>query len=378
MSFVNFFYRRFRRRDSGTQYRTMWQVLHIDLLLMINLVFLIFVGFIILYSAGNEQFSLIVHQAGNIAVAFMVMLILAQIPPWFYQRWSPWIYLLSLAALALVMVKGHTAMGAQRWLNLGLVKVQPSDLMRIALPMVLAWYFGNRTLPPTFKDLIVCAILILIPAAITAKEPDLGSALVLVAGGLCVLLFAGMRWRIIVGIAILASICAPIAWHHLHEYQKQRVLIFLDPEHDPLGAGYHIIQSKIAIGSGGVFGKGWMHGTQSQLHYLPENETDFIFAVAAEEFGLIGCCLLILIYLGITFRSFMIAFQAQDTYSRLLGSGLSMLFFLSVFINMGMVSGLLPVVGLPLPMVSYGGTSMTTLLAGFGILMSIHGHKRLM
>jgi len=373
-----FFRRRLRLRNSGTQYRTVWQLLHIDLILLANLALLIFAGYIILYSASNENNMVIIRQTANISVALSVMFFLAQIPPWFYQRWSPWFYTLSLLCLFAVPFTGHTAMGAQRWLNLGIIKFQPSDLMRIAIPMMLSWYFSNRDLPPSLKDLGVAALIIFIPAGITAKEPDLGSALVLIAGGLAVLLLAGIRWRVIFLLALLACIASPIAWHFMHDFQKQRVLTFLDPERDPLGSGYHIIQSKIAIGSGGLFGKGWMHGSQAYLNYLPEHSTDFIFAVASEEFGLLGCAFLLLIYIGIAFRSLFIASQAQDTYSRLLAGSLTLLFFLSVFINMGMVTGLLPVVGLPLPMVSYGGTSMTTLMAGFGILMSIHCHKRLM
>lgn len=378
MAVAAFFRRRLRLRNSGTQYRTVWQLLHIDLILLANIVLLIFAGYIILYSASNENNMVIIRQTANISVALLVMFFLAQIPPWFYQRWSPWFYTLSLLCLFAVPFTGHTAMGAQRWLNLGIIKFQPSDLMRIAIPMMLSWYFSNRDLPPSLKDLGVAALIIFIPAGITAKEPDLGSALVLIAGGLAVLLLAGIRWRVIFLLIVLACIASPIAWHFMHDFQKQRVLTFLDPERDPLGSGYHIIQSKIAIGSGGLFGKGWMHGSQAYLNYLPEHSTDFIFAVASEEFGLLGCAFLLLIYIGIAFRSLFIASQAQDTYSRLLAGSLTLLFFLSVFINMGMVTGLLPVVGLPLPMVSYGGTSMTTLMAGFGILMSIHCHKRLM
>jgi len=250
--------------------------------------------------------------------------------------------------------------------------------MRIAIPMMLAWYFSQKELPPTGKDLLISAAIIFIPAMITAKEPDLGSAIIIASGGLCVLLFAGIRWRVIFGLMILTSAAAPFIWHFMHGYQKQRVLTFLNPNRDPLGTGYHIIQSKIAIGSGGIFGKGWLHGTQSHLHFLPEHATDFIFAVSGEELGLIGCSILLLIYLLIVSRCLYIASQAQDTFTRLLAGGLSLLFFISVFVNMGMVTGILPVVGLPLPLISYGGSSMLTILASFGILMSIHGHKKLM
>ncbi len=243
--------------------------------------------------------------------------------------------------------------------------------------MMLAWYYANRPLPPTIKDLFLSGIIILVPAALTLKQPDLGTAIILVAGGLSILLFAGIRWRIIFIVACLILIAMPLIWHFMHAYQQDRILTFFNPERDPLGTGYHIIQSKIAIGSGGIFGKGWLQGTQSHLHFLPEHATDFIFAVCGEEFGLIGCLFLLLIYICITVRCLYISAKAQDTYTRLLAGGLSLTFFISVFVNIGMVCGILPVVGLPLPLVSYGGSSMLILMAGFGILMSIHGHKKL-
>jgi len=369
---------RFQRRDSGTQYRHWWQLIHIDFILLISILLLNIFGFFILYSASNEQFSLVLSQMGHISFAVIIMLVLAQLPPYWYQRWAPWFYFFSLIALLLVLIIGHISLGAQRWISLGLFRFQPSDLMLLALPMMLAWYFANKALPPNTKEVILSSLIILIPAVFTAKEPDLGSGIVIFTTGACLLLLAGIRWRIILYLLIGILLMAPFLWHFMRFYQRQRVLTFLNPERDPLGAGYHIIQSKIAIGSGGLLGKGWLMGTQSHLQFLPEHATDFIFAVCGEEFGLFGALILLLLYTAIILRCFYIASQAQDTFTRLLAGALSALFFISVFVNIGMVSGILPVVGLPLPMISYGGTSMVTLMASFGILMSIHGHKRLL
>lgn len=369
--------KRLKRQPIGSQYRTIWQIMHIDPWLLIALLTLITLGLFILYSASNQNMATVDSQLSHVMVALILMFVLAQIPPWLYQRWAVTIYSFSLISLILVLIIGHTTLGAQRWLNLGIIHFQPSDLMRIALPIALACYFHNRELPPNMSELLISACIMFIPAFITAKEPDLGSAIVLLVGGFSILLFAGIRWRFISFLIGLGMCAAPVLWYFMHDYQKQRVLVLLNPERDPLGAGYHIIQSKIAIGSGGLFGKGWLQGSQSHLHYLPENATDFIFSVTGEEFGLVGCVILIALYLIITLRCFYISAQAQDTFTRLLGSSLSLLFFFSAFVNMGMVMGLLPVVGLPLPLISYGGTSMATLFAGFGILMSIHSHRKL-
>ena len=373
-----FFKKRLRKHDSGTQYRTFWQLLHIDLLLLVSTLLLIIFGFFILYSASNREFNMVAQQAAHIALALIIMFIFAQIPPWVYERWSPWFFAFSLIALLAVLVIGRISLGAQRWISLGFVRFQPSDFMKLAIPMVLAWYFSKRELPPKMKEIFVALMITLIPAAITMAEPDLGSAIILIASGACVLLLAGLSWRLIIACFAALLVSAPILWHFMHGYQKERILTFLNPERDPLGTGYHIIQSKIAIGSGGIFGKGWLHGTQSHLHFLPEHATDFIFAVTGEEFGLIGGIILLVLYLSIVTRCIFIALKAQNTYTRLLAGSLAFLFFISVFVNMGMVSGILPVVGLPLPLISYGGTSMMTILAGFGILMSIHCHKNLL
>lgn len=375
---VKFLQQKFQRKESGTQYRTFAQLLHLDFLLLFGIFTLVIFGFFILYSASNQQFSTVSQEIMHIALAMLVMFVVAQIPPRFFQKWSVWLYAVGIILLIIVLTIGRIEKGAQRWLNLGLLRFQPSELMKIAIPMILAWYYSYRDLPPRFKDLIISTGIIIVPVLLTAKEPDLGTAIILLFGGLCILLFAGIRWRYIVSSIALLLVFVPILWHHLHDYQRQRILTFLNPERDPLGAGYHTIQAKIAIGSGGIFGKGWLQGTQAHLHFLPEHATDFIFAVCGEEFGLIGCSLLLLLYLYITLCCVRIANQAQDTYTRLLAASLALMFFISVFVNIGMVTGLLPVVGLPLPLISYGGSSMLTLMTSFGILMSIHGHKKLL
>lgn len=365
------------RRPIGKQYRRPWQVLHLDPLLLPALSALIIYGLFVLYSAGNEHRSLVISQVIHFIMAITVMIAVAQISPQWLMRWTPWFYALSLVLLFVVLLTGHAAKGAERWINLAGFRFQPSELAKLSIPMMLAWYYDRRHLPVTFSDLLISAAIILVPTAMVMKQPDLGTAIIIMLSGACILLFAGIHWRWIVGMIIAMIACLPLLWHFMHAYQRQRVLTFLSPERDPLGAGYHIIQSKIAIGSGGLMGKGWLHGTQSHLHFLPEHTTDFIFSVSAEEFGLIGACLLMLIYFLISCRGLYIASQAKRKFSRLLASSLSLIFFLAAFINMGMVSGILPVVGVPLPLVSYSGTSMMTLLAGFGIIMSIYGHQPL-
>jgi len=318
------------------------------------------------------------RQLSRLGLAFLTMLVFAQIPPHKYKAWTPGLFGVGVLLLLAVLLIGKIGNGAQRWLDLGVFRFQPSEMMKLAVPMMVAWFLSFKTLPPNAKVLALASVLILIPAFLTAKQPDLGTGLLIAISGGSVLLFAGIGWRIISGLFASAAVGAPILWHFMHQYQKQRVLTFLNPERDPLGHGYHIIQSKIAIGSGGIFGKGWLNGTQSHLHFLPEHATDFIFSVCGEEFGLFGCTLLILLYLAIVARILYIASQAQDSYTRLLASSLALTFFLSVFVNVGMVTGILPVVGLPLPLISYGGTSMVTLMASFGILMSIQTHRRLL
>jgi len=335
-------------------------------------------GMVVLWSAGGQDTGLLLRQAVRLGVALGVMVIVAQIPPKILRLWSPWIFLGGLALLALVLVGGDVGKGAQRWLDLGLIRFQPSEIMKLAVPMMAAWYLHDRPLPPRFVELLVVVALVVAPAVMIAMQPDLGTALLVGAAGILVVLLGGLRMRLIAGLGALAVALAPALWHVMHDYQRRRVLTFLNPESDPLGAGYHIIQSKIAIGSGGLFGKGWLNGTQAQLEFLPERSTDFIFAVLGEEFGLFGQGLLILAYLFVVGRGLYIATQAQDTYTRLLAGSISLTFFVYVFVNTGMVTGLLPVVGVPLPLISYGGTSMVTLMIGFGILMSVHGHRNLL
>jgi rod shape determining protein RodA len=336
-------------------------------------------GLLILYSASSQNMVMVSKQCLHLALAASVMVVMAQIPPVTYRRWAPFLFLIALVFLAMVLVVGHRGKGAARWLNLGFMRFQPSEMMKLALPMFLAWYCHRIHLPLSGRTLFFAALAIVLPALLTAKEPDMGTAILQAAAGGSVLLLAGMSWYLMAILATGLAIATPIVWHFfMHAYQKQRILTFLNPERAPLGAGYHIIQSKIAIGSGGLFGKGWLHGTQSHLHFLPENSTDFIFAVSGEETGFVGGLILIGLFMLVVVRGLQITLQAQDTFSRLLAGSLTLTFFVSFFINIGMVTGILPVVGVPLPLISYGGSSMVTLMASFGILMSIQTHRRLL
>ena len=354
------------------------RVLHLDAQLVTALLLLSGAGLAILYSATNESIGAVQNQIIRMTVAFTAMVIMAQIPPDTLRRWTPWVFIAGLIMLVLVLLVGTYGQGAKRWLDLGLFRFQPAELMKLAIPMLVAWYLGMRKLPPTLLQTIIITIAIVIPTGLIVMQPDLGTSLLVAASGFFALFLAGLRWRIMITVALAAAAAAPVFWMFLmREYQKQRVLTLFDPERDPLGTGYHIIQSTIAIGSGGMFGKGWLNGTQAQLEFLPERNTDFIFAVFAEEFGLMGVLILLALYLFIIGRGLYIALKAQDTYCRLLAGSLTLTFFVYVFVNIGMVSGLMPVVGLPLPLISYGGTSMVTLMAAFGILMSIHTHRKL-
>lgn len=358
--------------------RSIWQALHIDVPLLFALLLLIILGLLILYSASGQNLAMVEQQAAHIGVAALVMIGFAQVSPRTYQRWAPWLYITGVILLTAVLFIGHIGKGGERWLNLGFFRFQPSEMMKLAIPMFLAWHFHKIHLPLRFRSILFAAIIVLIPAVLTAKEPDLGTGLLLAIGGLSVLLLAGLSWRLMGLLLAFGAFGAPILWYFMYAYQRQRVLTFFNPERDPLGNGYHIIQSKIAIGSGGLFGKGWLNGTQSHLHFLPEHSTDFIFAVCGEEFGFVGSTILILLFMAIIMRGLYITVKAQDTFTRLLAGSLTLTFFFSFFINMGMVTGILPVVGLPLPLVSYGGSSMVTLMAGFGILMSIQTHRKLL
>jgi len=355
------------------------QRLHFDTPLLAGLTVLAVYGLIILYSASGQSEQQIIRQVLRLSLAFVAMVVLAWIPPRIYQKWTPLIYGIGVALLLAVLLIGSKGKGAQRWLDFGLMRFQPSEIMKLAVPMMVAWYFADRPLPPRFSEVIGALAILGVPTLLIMVQPDLGTSILIASSGVAVIFLAGLSWRIIFGGLLAVAIYAPLHWIYvMKDYQKQRVLTFLDPEKDPLGAGYHIIQSEIAIGSGGLHGKGWLHGTQSQLEFLPERNTDFIFAVLSEEFGFYGVLLLLCIYLFIIGRGFFITINAQDTYTRLLAGAITMTFFVYIFVNIAMVSGLLPVVGLPLPLVSYGGSSMVTLFASFGILMSIHTHKKLL
>lgn len=356
-------------------YRLTPKALHVDWPLLGSLFLLIILGLIILFSASNQDSGMILRQSLRLVVAFGIMLVFAFIPPHKYKLWTPWIYGFGLMLLIAVIGMGKIGKGAQRWLDLGIFRFQPSEIMKLAVPMMTAWYFDRQSLPVTFKMLFFASLIIFVPALLIAKQPDLGTGLIVAAAGLSVVFLAGIRLRIIFFLSAGAALMAPFLWHILHDYQKNRIITFLHPENDPLGTGYHIIQSKIAIGSGGAIGKGWLEGSQSHLNFLPEHATDFIFAVSGEEFGFVGGVILVILIALISLRGLHIARQAQTSFTRLLAASLSITFFLSAFVNIGMVMGILPVVGVPLPLVSYGGTAMVTFLAGFGILMSISTHR---
>ncbi len=334
-------------------------------------------GLVVLYSAVGESNRLLMNQVIRLGVALVAMIVVAQMSPDFLRRWTPWGFLAGLVLLVLVLTTGEVRQGAQRWLDLG-IRFQPSEIMKLAVPMMAAWYLHDRQIPPKPGQLLVLAVIIILPTVLIARQPDLGTSLLIAASGIIVIVLAGLSIRLMLGLAVLSVPGAVVLWNFMQDYQKQRVLTLLDPDSDPLGAGYNIIQSKIAIGSGGLFGKGWTNGSQAQLEYLPERDTDFIFAVMGEELGLLGVLALLVLYVFVIGRGLFIAIQAHDTYSRLLAGSISLTFFVYVFVNTAMVTGLVPVVGIPLPLVSFGGTSMVTLLAGFGILMAIHSHRKLL
>jgi rod shape determining protein RodA len=350
----------------------------IDMPLLLILLGIVGLGMVVLYSAVSGDSGLLLRQAVRFGLGLAAFFVMAQIPPHYLRLFTPWAYFLGIGLLLAVAVEGQIGKGAQRWLDLGLVTFQPSELLKLAVPMMCAWFMHERRLPPTFPQIAVMALIVLTPALLIVEQPDLGTALLVIAAGGITILLAGISVRVMLVFGTLGLAALPVLWMNMHGYQKARVFTFLNPESDPLGTGYNIIQSKIAIGSGGLFGKGWMEGSQSYLEFLPERSTDFIFAVMAEEFGLLGLCLLLVLYLAVVGRGLYIAAQAQDTFSRLLAGAVSLTFFVYVFVNAGMVSGLLPIVGVPLPLVSAGGTSMVTLMAGFGMLASIHGHRKLL
>ena len=356
--------------------RVLWQRLlqPIDLPLLAIAGMLLLAAMLILASASPERLP---NQLMNIAIALVVMRIVAELPPQRLMHYAPLVFAVGLLLLVAVALFGDISKGARRWLNLGVARVQPSELMKIAMPMMLAWFFQQRETALRLRDYGLAAVLLLLPTALIARQPDLGTAVLVLASGCYVIFFAGLPWKIIAALAAAAGAAAPLAWNLLHDYQRARILTLLDPEKDPLGKGFHIIQSTIAIGSGGILGKGWGQGTQAQLEFIPERHTDFIFAVAAEEFGLIGNLVLMFLYALLIGRGLTIAINAPTLFSRLLAGAVTMIFFTYVFVNMGMVSGILPVVGVPLPFVSYGGTALVTLFVGIGILMSIHRNRML-
>ncbi len=351
--------------------------LNVDGPLVVGLGLIAVYGLIVLYSASGQNVATIIRTVIRLLLGTIAMLVLARVNPNFLRRTTPWLYLIGVFLLVVVAAFGHIGLGAQRWLSLGFIRFQPSELMKLAVPMMCAWYLHERALPPSFASLLLLAGLIVVPVGLVAVEPDLGTAALIGVAGALVIVMAGLQVRIMAALAALAAVGAWFGWRFMHDYQRKRVLTFLDPQTDPLGAGYHIIQSQIAIGSGGIFGKGWMNGSQAQLDFLPERSTDFVFAVIGEEFGLLGLALLLVLYMFVTARAIYLAMQTQDTFARLLAGSLALTFFVYVFINAGMVTGLLPVVGVPLPLVSYGGTSVVTLLAGFGILMALYSHRKL-
>jgi len=350
---------------------------HIDGFLLAVLSLTMLLGLVVLYSATGENMDRVLGQVVSIVVALSIMWAVANLPPQHMMRFAWPTYVLGLLLLVGVALFGEVSHGARRWLHVGVARIQPSELMKIAVPLMLAWYFEKRERSMRLSDFAVAAVMLLVPVALIAKQPDLGTALLIAASGFYVLFLAGIGWRVILSLAVLAAALAPVAWSLMHDYQQQRILTLFDPTQDPLGSGYHTIQSTIALGSGGLFGKGWLHGTQTHLDFLPERHTDFIFAVFGEEFGLFGILWLMLLYLLIVARGLYIAANATTMFTRLLAGSITLTFGTYAFVNMGMVSGILPVVGVPLPLISFGGTSMVTLLLGFGILMSVATHRRL-
>ncbi|MCB1754837.1 MAG: rod shape-determining protein RodA [Gammaproteobacteria bacterium] len=354
------------------------RLLRLDLPLFLALLTLAALGLVILYSASGQDMAAVQRQLVRLLLAFVVMMVVAHIPPSVLRSWSIAAYGTGLLMLLAVLLVGDIGKGAQRWLDLGIVRFQPSELMKIAVPMMVARFVSEYPLPPTLQRVLVAGVIVTVPAALIMQQPDLGTALLVAGAGLAVLFLAGMQWQLIAAALGICAIAAPVLWNFMHAYQRQRVMTFLNPEADPLGAGYHIIQSKIAVGSGGIFGKGWLNGTQSHLDFLPERHTDFIFAVFGEEFGLFGALGLLALYAFIIVRCLYLATDSQGSYGRLLAGSMVVTFLIYLVVNIGMVIGLLPVVGVPLPLVSYGGTSMVTLMIGFGIVMSVHSHRRLL
>lgn len=379
MSQNNQQYRFSRRANHSHRYhkQNVMEKLHIDPWLLLILVTLATLGLTILYSASAQDVAMVKRQAVGFGVAFTVMIVMAQIPPRIYQTFTPFFYAAGVILLLAVELIGEVRMGAQRWIRIpGFGSVQPSEFMRLGMPMMIAWFLSRRPLPPNWVSIIGSLALIAVPVLLILKQPDLGTSLLIAAGGIFVLFLSGLTWKLILPCLAALPVVAYLAFHYaLHDYQRTRVMTLLDPEADALGAGWNIMQSKTAIGSGGLSGKGYLNGTQSHLHFLPEGHTDFIIAAFSEEFGLVGVIVLMLLYFALILRALYIANANKTTYNRLLAGAIAMSFFVYIFVNVGMVGGILPVVGVPLPFISYGGTAIVTLMAGFGLLMSIHTHQ---
>ncbi len=359
--------------------KTIWEKIHLDPLFMLTIMLLLFYSALVVWSASGQDPGMMERKIGQILGGLVIMIIMAQVPPRVYEGWAPWLYIVCIFLLIAVDAFGAISKGAQRWLDLGIVRFQPSEIAKIAVPLMVARFINRDVCPPTLKNTAIALVLIFVPTLLVAAQPDLGTSILIAASGLFVLFLSGMSWKLIGVAVLLLAAFIPILWFFLmHDYQRDRVMMLLNPESDPLGAGYHIIQSKIAIGSGGFQGKGWLHGTQSQLEFLPERHTDFIFAVLAEELGLVGVLVLLALYLLLIMRGLIIAARAQTTFGRVMAGGLMLILFVYVFVNIGMVSGILPVVGVPLPLVSYGGSALIVLMAGFGIVMSIHTHRKML
>ncbi|CAD83378.1 rod shape-determining membrane protein; cell elongation in e phase [Candidatus Blochmanniella floridana] len=353
-------------------------VLHIDLILSLLILCILLLSIFVTWSACGQSYDLIQHKIIQIIIGLSIMLVLARIPPKLYELYTPYMYYICLILLFLVNIMGYSCKGSQRWLDFGFLKFQPSEIIKLIVPLMVTHNLNKEQYPPSIKRIFVSLLFIIIPTMFIFLQPDLGTAILTISSGLFILFLSGISWKLIIVIILIILLHIPICWiFFMHEYQKTRISILWNPESDPLGSGYHIIQSKIAIGSGGITGKGWLHGTQSQLEFLPERHTDFIFSVIGEEFGFIGVSMLLLLYLSIVLRGFIIAFKVQHMFGRLIISGFMLMLFMSVCMNVGMVMGLLPVVGIPLPLVSYGGSSLLVLMSGFGCIMSMYSHRNI-
>jgi rod shape determining protein RodA len=356
-----------------------WELLarRVDSYLMAAALAIAGIGMITLFSASEQSVQRVTTQALSLVFALFLMWAVANVSPQQLARAAVPLYVVGVLLLVGVAVGGTVVNGSRRWLNLGVGRFQPSELMKIALPLMLAWYFQKRESKVRFSDFVVAGVLIAAPVWLIKRQPDLGTALMIGASGFYVLYLAGMSWKLIIGLVAVAGAAAPLVWPHLHDYQQARILTFIDPSRDPLGAGYHSTQATIALGSGGVIGKGWLNGTQTHLDFLPERHTDFIFAVFGEEFGLIGNALLLVLYLLLIGRAFIITMNASTLFARLVAGAITLMFFTYAFVNMAMVSGILPIVGVPLPLVSFGGTALVSLFIGLGILMSVQANRKL-